>query len=195
VPNVSPGAAARPSWNTGQVLGNQGLGGQAPDPRAAQGYGAPQSGPSGPSGGSSFLGTAAAAAAGMIGGSLLMNSLRGLGGGGGQQQSLGNTGSPWSGGGSNDTLAREAGINDIGKTQHGGVEDRRDEHAAYDDASSDDDDDDYDDDDDFDDDDFGGDPSDYAYRPDHLKPKRPLRQRPFLCARKRFRAPPRARRP
>jgi len=163
VPNVPPGTA-RPSWNTGQVLGNQGLGGDAPgrrdafpDPRAAQGYGAPQSG----GGGSSFLGTAAAAAAGMIGGSLLMNSLRGLGGGG-QQQSFGNTGSPWSGGGSNDALARDAGINDIGKTQHGGVEDRRNEHAAYDDASSDYDDDDYDDDNDFDDGDFGSDPSDFA---------------------------------
>src|SRR5688572_11347249 len=39
--------------------------------------------PQGGGGGGSFLGTAAAAAAGVIGGSLLMNTIRGMGGGGG----------------------------------------------------------------------------------------------------------------
>jgi hypothetical protein len=131
VPNVPPSNPnARPVWNSGQVLGQDGYA----DPRGAQGgyaqpgYGAPQA----QGGGSSFLGTAAAAAAGMIGGSILMNSFRGLGGlGGGQQQSFGNTGSgsPWGGGNSNDALARDAGINDVGKNNSGGIEDRRQSFA------------------------------------------------------------------
>ncbi len=169
VPRVAPADAARPAWNTGQVLGappaNGPAGGGYADPRAA---GAPGGG------GSSFLGTAAAAAAGVIGGSMLMNSLRGLTGAG-QQQSLGNIAgndkaSPW---GNNDAssgnLARDAGVGDIGKSgsdtrqsladQDAG---RSDSNDRYDTASNDHDDD-YDDDDadDYDDGDFdGGD--DYA---------------------------------
>lgn len=118
VPSV-PASTSRPVWNSGQVLGNNPApnGGYA-DPRSGYG-GAPSSGMVG--GGASFLGTAAAA--GMIGGSLLMNSIRGLGGGFGgglNQQSLTDTSnsdriSPWSND-SNSNLARDAGVNDIGKS-------------------------------------------------------------------------------
>ena len=73
-----------------------------------------------PSGGSSFLGTAAAAAVGVIGGSLLMNSMRSMMGGqhGGSAHAAFNQpdagrASPWSGGDGN--LAREAGVDDIGR--------------------------------------------------------------------------------
>jgi hypothetical protein len=69
-------------------------------------------------GGGSFLGTAAAAAAGVIGGSLLMNSLRGAMGGG-DKQAFGSTDStgdskPW-GDASKSDLARDAGAGDVGK--------------------------------------------------------------------------------
>jgi len=173
VPNVPPSNPnARPVWNSGQVLG-QAEG--TTDPRGAPGgyaqpgYGAPQ--PQG--GGSSFLGTAAAAAAGMVGGSILMNSLRGLGGGG-QQQSFGNSSNPntnpWSGGSnSNDALARDAGLNDIGKSNSGGIDDRRQSFSDQaQDAQQDRDDDqdqdqDQDDDDgDFDDGGFDSDDSDFT---------------------------------
>lgn len=111
VPNISPANGQRgPVWNSGSVLGPT-------DPR--------QGGLGGPFGGSgSFLGTAAAAAAGIIGGSILMNSIRGLMGG--HQQNFGDISSsamanrsPWDGN-SSDSMARDAGINDIGKTN--GVE-------------------------------------------------------------------------
>jgi hypothetical protein len=166
VPRVPPADSGRPAWNTGQVLGaapNGPAGGSAADPRAA---GMPGGG------GSSFLGTAAATAAGVIGGSLLMNSLRGLTGGG-QQHGFGDVAnndkaSPW--GGNNDAsggnLARDAGVGDIGKSgsdQRQGLADqdsgRSDANDRYDTASNDHDDD-YDD-DDFDDGDFDG-GSDYA---------------------------------
>ncbi len=122
VPSVKPGepAASRPVWNSGQVLNSP-----PPDPRA--GYGAEPRGygaapyPAPGSGGGSFLGTAAAAAAGVIGGSLLMNSIRGLMGGGMGHQAFGDPGSlgggsagPWSGDASNSDLARDAGLGDIG---------------------------------------------------------------------------------
>ena len=67
-------------------------------------------------GGGSFLGTAAATAAGMVGGSLLLNSFRGMMGG--SRQAFGDTAisgdrSPWSDQSRSD-LARDAGVNDIG---------------------------------------------------------------------------------
>lgn len=167
VPNVPPSNPnARPVWNSGQVIGQpEGYPDQhgAPGGYAQPGYGAPPT----QGGGSSFLGTAAAAAAGMIGGSILMNSLRGLGGG--NHQAFGNSGgSPWSGnnGNTNDSLARDAGIYEVDKTG-GTIEDRRqnfagndsnDRSAGHDYASSDEDDD-YDD---SDDGDFGSDDSDFA---------------------------------
>ena len=82
-----------------------------------QSYGAPSLG-----GGGSFLGTAAAAAAGVVGGSLLMNGIRSVMGGGRHHQAFGDTasrgGSPWSDN-SNSSLARDAGINDIGRSDSG----------------------------------------------------------------------------
>jgi hypothetical protein len=69
--------------------------------------------------GGSFLGTAAAAAAGMIGGSLLLNSIGSMFGHHGQANAAydapGSGQSPWSGGAADSDLAREAGVNDIGR--------------------------------------------------------------------------------
>jgi hypothetical protein len=140
----------RPIWNSGGVLG---------DPRQGSFGGGPNNGAVG--GGGSFLGTAAAAAAGMIGGSILMNSIRGLMGG--HQQSFADTSSPsianrnpWDSN-SSDDLARDAGINDIGKSND------NDQQQSFADHASNDIDNDDDDDDDFDANDFdGGGDSDYA---------------------------------
>jgi uncharacterized protein len=171
VPNVPP-PASRPVWNSGQVMQQQaqppGQSGQAP---YSQSYGAPQA-PIG--GGSSFLGTAAATAAGMVGGSLLLNSIRSMMGGShqafGDSTGLNTTGlgaasqTPWSDA-SNSDLARDAGINDIGSS--GGRPDDNSRAGLFDTASNDDqpsnDDTDDRDDMDMDSDDFGGDgDSDYA---------------------------------
>ena len=139
VPPISSGNGQRgPVWNSGGVLG-QG------DPRQGNQNGNPAAGPNGNpiGGGGSFLGTAAAAAAGMIGGSILMNSIRGLMGG--HQQSFGDTSaaanankSPWDSN-SSDSLARDAGINDIGKNNGGEQRQSFADHAS-DDADDDDDD-------------------------------------------------------
>jgi hypothetical protein len=157
VPSVPPASTNRPVWNSGQVLGNNAsMNGGYTDPRGGM-FG----------GGSSFLGTAAAAAAGMIGGSLLMNSIRGLGGGfggglGGNQQTLtdtsgGDRASPWSNNsGSNDSnsnLARDAGVNDIGKNAGA---DNGQHQNSFDQAQADADQDQDQDDDDFDNGDFDG---------------------------------------
>ena len=88
--------------------------------------------------GSSFLGTAAASAAGVIGGALLMNSIRGLFGG--PHQSFGgfdsgSGGSPWGPSAGGSDLARDAGINDIG----GGSYDGPSQQASLFDAPSGDD--------------------------------------------------------
>jgi uncharacterized protein len=126
VPNV-PAPASRPVWNSGQVL-QQGQyeqpGGYGQQPYGqpsyggyGQSYGAPPFG----GGGGSFLGTAAAAAAGLVGGSLLLNGIRSMMGG--SHQAFGDTSigdraaSPWSDE-SNSSLARDAGINDIGHSGH-----------------------------------------------------------------------------
>lgn len=90
--------------------------------------------------GGSFLGTAAAAAAGVIGGTMLMNSLKGaFGGDQAQAKSLGDFGSqqqtnPWgeaSGGGD---LARQAGIDSVGRSggdsERAGLFDRGHEPAG-----------------------------------------------------------------
>ncbi len=165
VPSVRSGDAnARgPMWNSGQVLG-QGNGGGYGTGNGAQGGPAPaQAG----GGGGSFLGTAAAAAAGVIGGSLLMNSMRGMFGGGqqqgfGDQASLNKDSNPWGGGNnSGGDLARDAGLNDIGKPNAGGS-DSNSRQGLLDQASNDSDHDSDDDDDDFDSDGFDGGDSDYA---------------------------------
>lgn len=172
VPNVPP-REQRPVWNTGQAMpqGQPGYGAPPPYGQAygqGQGYGAPPVG----GGGGSFLGTAAAAAAGVVGGSLLLSSIRGMMGGSHQQafgdgNSLGGDRSPWSGSDqSGGSLARDAGLNDIGSN-------RESRQSFSDQASNDhnDNDQNYGDDNDggnmdlADDSDFGGDDdggSDYA---------------------------------
>lgn len=133
------------------------------------GYGAqpgyvPQPEPA-PQGGS-FLGTAAATAAGVVGGAMLMNSLRGLfGGHQGMGQGMGHGafnpggqgGSPWAPSSGGGDLARQAGIDDIA----GGGASRGDSGqraGLFDMAHNDADDSVNDDDGDFDDDsDFGDD--------------------------------------
>jgi hypothetical protein len=151
VPNVPPPVPNRPVWNSGQVLpqsqggnhfdqGHYDQGGQGPYGQGygqgpygqgqggfgqgqggfGQSFGAPPFG----GGGGSFLGTAAAAAAGMVGGSLLLNGIRGIMGGT-QRQAFGDTNvasdrsaSPWSDQ-SGSSLARDAGVNDIGRSGSG----------------------------------------------------------------------------
>ena len=90
---------SRPVWNSGQVLQ------QAGQHYDQGGYGQPYGGPQAPTGGGtmgggmmgggmvgggggSFLGTAAAAAAGVVGGSLLLNSFRGMMGGSRQASAI-----------------------------------------------------------------------------------------------------------
>jgi hypothetical protein len=141
VPSVPPPDQGRPVWNSGQVLQQ----GQSPGHYDQQGYGQgspygqPYGAPQQPfgGGGGSFLGTAAATAAGMVGGSLLLNSIRSMTGG--RQQGFGDTGSmadrsstPWSDQSSTD-LARDAGISDVGSSHHG------DSAGLFDQASNDDD--------------------------------------------------------
>ena len=181
VPNVRPPETPnRPVWNSGQVL-QQGQGsGQYRDEPYHQdqyrqdqyrqepygsSYGAPQSPMGG--GGGSFLGTAAAAAAGAVGGSLLLNSIRSMMGGShhsfADQAGIGGkpaTQNPWSDQ-SGSTMARDAGINDIGSSANRTGDNSR--SGLLDTASNKDDGNDDHDDMDLDSDDFGGDGgSDYA---------------------------------
>jgi hypothetical protein len=137
VPNVPP-REQRPVWNSGQATQQTQPGYGAPPYGQAYGqgpgYGAPPVG----GGGGSFLGTAAAAAAGVVGGSLLLSSIRGMMGGS-HQQAFGDTnalgdrsagGSPWSGGDqSGGSLARDAGLDDIGSN-------RESRHGFFDQASN-----------------------------------------------------------
>jgi len=168
VPNVRPpDMANRPVWNSGQVMQGQAMQGpgmqQVPPGAYAQpGYG------QAPAGGS-FLGTAAAAAAGVVGGSLLLGSIRSMMGG--PHQSFGDSSNfggiedrrgehaPW-GDSSNSDLARDAGINDIGRSADAGSQSDRqgffgssDADNASDNGGYGDDRDDMD----LDGDDFGGD--------------------------------------
>jgi uncharacterized protein len=160
VPNVRPPeVASRPVWNSGQVLQQSQFPGQYNEAPYGQPYGAPQA----PMGGSgSFLGTAAAAAAGMVGGSLLLGSIRSMTGGnhhgfgdaaamGGQ--TAGQSANPWTDL-SGSSLARDAGIDHIGSSSGGRADDNS--RAGLFDTASNDDDDDHDD-MDLDSDDFGGD--------------------------------------
>jgi hypothetical protein len=166
VPNVPP-PSSRPVWNSGQVMQQAPSPGHYDQAPYGQPYGAPQP-PMG--GGGSFLGTAAAAAAGMVGGSLLLNGIRSMMGGShygfGDASAFGNRAaspSPWSDQ-SGSTLARDAGINDIGSSPDRGDDNSRAglfDTASNDDPASNDDDDDRDD-MDLDSDDFGGGDSDYA---------------------------------
>ena len=178
VPNVPPPQTPnRPVWNSGQVLqqsqspghydqepfGQGGRGyGQGPYGQGGYGqqpYGASQ-GPFGGGGSGSFLGTAAAAAAGMVGGSLLLNSIRSMMGG--HQHGVADAGAlgdkpsnPWSDQ-SGSTLARDAGINDLGSSSQRGDDNHGSRTGLFDQASNDDGDMDHDS-DGFDDDDGGSD--------------------------------------
>jgi hypothetical protein len=157
VPPVrAPDVGGRPVWNSGQALqqsqapGQYGQAAYGQPPYGGQPYGAPQ--PAFGGGGGSFLGTAAAAAAGVVGGSLLLNSFRGMMGGGGNHQSFGDTAGggggiedrrPWSdqSGGS---LARDAGINDIGSSSGQRADDGNGSRQGFFDQASNDDDNDVD---------------------------------------------------
>jgi hypothetical protein len=164
VPNVPPpDVGGRPVWNSGQAMQQTGYPGRYDQPASGQPYGGAQPGMGpGMGGGGSFLGTAAATAAGMVGGSLLLNSIRSMMGG--SQHGFGDAASmrervsgqnPWSDQ-SGSSLARDAGVNDIGSSSGRGDDTRR---GLFDSASIEDDhDDDVDGDaDDFDGGDFGGD--------------------------------------
>jgi len=156
VPNVRPpDVGSRPVWNSGQVMQQaQSPGRYDQGPYGQQPYGAPQA-PMG--GGGSFLGTAAAAAAGMVGGSLLLGSIRSMMGGShhgfGDANAMGEraTGEGSWADQSGSSLARDAGINNIGSS--GNRDDDSSRAGLFDSASNDDDHDDMD----LDSDDFGGD--------------------------------------
>src|SRR5215510_4452979 len=145
-PRGSVPNAGRPVWNSGQALppGYSQAPGYGQPPGYGQSYGAqqPPPVPGGGGGGGSFLGTAAAAAAGVVGGSLLLSSIRGMMGGG-SHQSFGDTAGrsggiedrrPW-GDQSDSSLARDAGVNDIGSSGRGGSDSRQ---GMYDQASNED---------------------------------------------------------
>ena len=179
VPNVPPPAPSRAVWNSGQVLQQSQGGGhydQGPYPQGGPGgygqggygqggygqgglgssFGAPPFG-----GGGSFLGTAAATAAGMVGGSLLLNSIRGMMGGG-HHQAFGDTNitnqggaSPWSNQ-ADGSLSRDAGINDIGRSDSASRSGVFDQAAIDRQQDADQDQDDDQDAMDLDSDDFGG---------------------------------------
>lgn len=183
-PGYAGGAGAAPA---GGGFGGGGYG--------AGGYGGPGAGPAGGAfgggalggggAGGSFLGTAAAAAAGTIGGSLLLNSIRGMmgpahasSGSSGSTSSTSSTptqsaadasttetasSSPWgaAGGSSNSDLAQQAGANDVGSRNDGGQQvSTADDgsQGAYQDQDGGD----YHDDGDYDDYDDDGDDGDYV---------------------------------
>ena len=178
VPNVPPPVPNRPVWNSGQVLQQSQGGGRFDQGHYDQGYG---QGPYGQSpygqggfgappfggGGGSFLGTAAATAAGVVGGSLLMNSIRGLMGGGHHQAfgdtNQGGSGRPWGGDASGSSMASDAGVNDIGRSDAASRSGAFDQAAIDRQQDADQDQDDDQDAMDMDSDDFGGgNDSDYA---------------------------------
>jgi hypothetical protein len=108
-----------------------------------QGRAPEQPAPPPSAGGGSFLGTAAASAAGVIGGALLLNSFRGMFGGGNQQQGMldqgGGQNTPWGGGNAaNSDLARDAGVNEIGRG--GGRDTSNDRAGLFDSAKNESDD-------------------------------------------------------
>jgi uncharacterized protein len=110
VPSVRPGTGEQRMSGAWQV------GAQGPQPAAAPNA----MGPAGAAGiGGSFLGTAAAAAAGVVGGSLLLGGIRSMMGHPADAHAAfdptAGAGSPWSGGAGNSDLARQAGLDDIGR--------------------------------------------------------------------------------
>jgi hypothetical protein len=165
VPSIRPGVASGEGSS-----GRWNMGGHGEYPGTRTAYEAPTApgyGGGGAAGGS-FLGTAAATAAGVIGGALLMNSIRGMFGpsaGGNQASSAfdpglsgsGDSRSPWGGSATGGDLARDAGLNDIGGSGRSGAYEGERHAGLFGGDSSDDSGDDGDD--DFGDDsggDFGG---------------------------------------
>ncbi|MGP0091305.1 MAG: DUF2076 domain-containing protein [Xanthobacteraceae bacterium] len=163
VPSIPPARQQQGSvWGTS--------GGYANPPPPVTGY-APQGGfgqggfgQGGFGQGGSFLGTAASAAAGVIGGALLLDGIRSMfghhGGASAYDPGHGVASSPWAGSASHGDLAREAGLDDVGRG--GGDAGGHDRVGLAD--TSDDDNNVADADIDPDDGDFGGDDggSDYA---------------------------------
>jgi len=121
VPSIPP----RPQQ--GSVWGTSGGYANPPPPPPETGY-APQGGFGQ---GGSFLGTAASAAAGMIGGALLLGGIRSMfgqhGGASAYDAGHGVASSPWADSASHSDLAREAGLDDIGR---GGGGDAGGHHRA-----------------------------------------------------------------
>jgi uncharacterized protein len=119
VPTVRPGGGpmGAPPGYQAQPMSQQ--------PMAQQPMGQPMAQPSP---GGSFLGTAAAAAVGVVGGALLADSIRGMmtgHRGGGQAHAAfepagGGQGAPWGGSGGDGNLARDLGVNDIGRSSGSG---------------------------------------------------------------------------
>ena len=166
VPTVRPGGqGASGVWGSGPS-------GPPPGPSAYGAYAPP---PSPVGAGGSFLGTAAASAAGVIGGAMLLNGIRSMFGhsygggyGPGAYDSGPSVGSPWGGGSAADSdLARQAGIDDIGRDHTAGRGDDSDRAGFFGGNDQDQDDTDTADDDSSDDDtdlagDFDGGDSDSA---------------------------------
>jgi uncharacterized protein len=145
MPNVPPpDVGSRPVWNSGQAMPQAGYPGRYDQPPYGQAYGGGQPGMGpGMGGGGSFLGTAAATAAGMVGGSLLLNSIRSMMGG--SQHGFGDASTmsqkvsgqnPWTDQ-SGSSLARDAGVNDIGSSSSRNDDNTR--SGLFDSASIDDD--------------------------------------------------------
>jgi hypothetical protein len=131
VPSVRPGDAAggtSSAWrNSAPPMGAPAMGAPAMGAPAA-GAPAPEPMQAARPGGS-FLGTAAAAAAGVIGGSLLLDSIRSMTGqrhGAFDQAAAGGSGggSPWGGGSAaGGDLSRQAGLDDMGRASSAGGRD------------------------------------------------------------------------
>jgi uncharacterized protein len=135
-----------PQYRTGMGPGGMAPGGMPP--------GQMEPAPGGRGG--SFLGTAAAAAAGAIGGSLLLDSFRGMLGGGhakaGAFDDASGSRTPWGGSERGGELSREAGLDDVGRGGgRQGLFDDQQSGAGYDTAGL------YGDDADFEEGDFEGD--------------------------------------
>jgi hypothetical protein len=123
------GGGGNPRTSVPQTGGDRPMGVPTGFQRAGEQYPAQAGGPyqqqpqAGGGFGGSFLGTAAAAAAGVIGGTLLMNSLKGaFGGQQAQAQSLGDlsgqqsaNANPWGDATQGGDLARQAGVDSIGR--------------------------------------------------------------------------------
>ncbi len=135
VPSVRPGGAG--GANAWGPAYSQSGGAPQPPQYSQPSYGQPQYGqppPQQQSGGGSFLGTAAATVAGVVGGAMLMNSFKGMFGGQQPGQSHSAFDQPSGGGAPSGSdargsgLARDAGLDDIGRSGR---------QAAYDEGSPD----------------------------------------------------------